>query len=250
MVRTPCSGPSNSDCTCVLHEGVVGAVAPAQVLAVPAVVEVRRCTRRCPTRCRGGRAAACGRARRARPGRSSPRLPVRVVVEAAHAGVGAVVVVEGAVLLHQEDDVLDGAEVRAGRLGARRRPGHGGARPAAVAPAGRGQHRRAAGRQRGGEQGAAVEARRASAAHWRVPGRCPTRHHRLDERRVVVAHVADARPDGVVHDRAGGRWRAAGRAAPRRPRWPGRARGRRWRGRGCTGMRSWMPVHVRRRPAW
>ena len=34
-----------------------------------------------------------------------------VIVEAPHSLVGAVVVVEGPVLLHEEDDVLDGAEV-------------------------------------------------------------------------------------------------------------------------------------------
>jgi hypothetical protein len=36
---------------------------------------------------------------------------LRVIVKAAHAPIGPVVVVEGAVLLHEEDDMLDGAEV-------------------------------------------------------------------------------------------------------------------------------------------
>ena len=40
-----------------------------------------------------------------------PELAVRVVVEAPDARVRAVVVVEGAVLLHEEDHVLNGPEV-------------------------------------------------------------------------------------------------------------------------------------------
>ena len=52
-------------------EGLVGAAAPAQVLARASCGRGLRCTRRCPRRCRDGRGAACGRARRARPGRSS-----------------------------------------------------------------------------------------------------------------------------------------------------------------------------------
>ena len=80
----------------------------------------------------------------------------RVVVEAAHPAVGAVVVVEGAVLLHEEDDVLDRPEVRARRRGRGRRPGHG--RPGAAVPGRRRQDAGPAGRQRGRQEGAAVEA--------------------------------------------------------------------------------------------
>ena len=43
-----------------------------------------------------------------------------VIIEAASARVGAEVVIVGAVLEHQEDDVLNRFEVRAGRLGPRR----------------------------------------------------------------------------------------------------------------------------------
>ena len=38
----------------------------------------------------------------------------RMIVEAPHPRVAAVVVIEGAVLLHEEDDVLHGPQVRAG----------------------------------------------------------------------------------------------------------------------------------------
>jgi hypothetical protein len=45
----------------------------------------------------------------------------RMVVKAPDPGIGAEVVVEGTVLLHQEDDVLDGADVTARRLDRPRR---------------------------------------------------------------------------------------------------------------------------------
>ena len=60
--------------------------------------------------------------------------PRRVVVKATHALVRAEIVVEGPVLVHQEDDVLDRTEVRpcrghgggfAGGLSSARRQGHG-----------------------------------------------------------------------------------------------------------------------------
>ena len=95
----------------------------------------------------------------ARPGlREHAEVARRVVVEAAHAGVGAVVVVEGAVLHHEEDDVLDRAEVGAGRLGGRRRPGDGRPGALAVSPGSPRPAPGAAGGQRGGEEGASVEA--------------------------------------------------------------------------------------------
>ena len=94
----------------------------------------------------------------ARPGLGEvAELALGVVVEAPDARVRAVVMVEGAVFLHQEHDVLNGAEVRAGRLRACGELCHGGA--GAVVPAGRGEDRPAARRQRGSEHGAAVEAR-------------------------------------------------------------------------------------------
>ena len=47
--------------------------------------------------------------------REGAEVAGRVVVEAPHAGIGPVVVVERPVLHHQEDHVLDRPEVRAGR---------------------------------------------------------------------------------------------------------------------------------------
>ena len=262
-------------------EGAVGALVPAQVLARPAVVEV---------------VGALAHARRAvevegqqrlvapaGPGLGEvPELALRVVVEAPDPWIRAVVVVEGAVLLHEEDHVLNGAEIRAGRLGARRELRHGGA--GAVAPARRGQDRPAAGRQCGSEHGAAIEARavegsvgchtasRVIRPAFSAPGsprhtasRChtalpmsprPPRCHTVPP----VSHSTPSLPAGRAltlfdvirtpgvqrrccgHCRRGFRrdgargcrraGAAAGRASPRRPRWPGRARRRRWRGRG------------------
>ena len=219
----------------------------------------RRCTRRCPrtvSRWKGSSVLVAP----AGPGLGEvPEGALRMVVEAPDPGVRAVVVVEGAVLLHEEHDVLNGAEVRAGRLGARRELRHGGAGPVAAARPRPGRPpppvaSAAASSVRRSKRGA-VEAHRRRPSRvvltWaprpprsrlqhpavrgpdlRRPLARRVRSHGLDECRIVVAHVTDARPDGVVHDRAGGRRAAAAPAIPRRPRWPGRARRRRWRGRG------------------
>src|ERR1019366_3675274 len=82
-----------------------------------------------------------------------PEAVLGVVVEAPHPLVGPEVVVEGAVLLHEEDHVLDGAEVRPGRDGGLR-PGDGGRR-ATAGSQGPGAHG-----QRPPEESPAVERRR------------------------------------------------------------------------------------------
>ena len=207
-------------------EGAVGAVVPTHVLALPAVVEV------------GGAFADAGRGvevegeqrRVAPPGPrlgEVPELAVRVVVEAPDPGIRAVVVVEGAVLLHQEDDVLNGSEIRAGRLGARRELGHGGA--GALAPAGRGHDRRAASRQRGSQQRAPIEAGAVEG-----PVRCHPAFRVIPpprvRRRCCGRCRRAARRGGARRCRRGAG--ATAPATPRRPRWPGRATRRRWQGRG------------------
>ncbi len=177
MVLTPWLGPLVVGLHVRADEGAVGSLVPARVLGRPTVVEVvgaladaRRAVevegQQCLVAPAGPRLGEV------------PELVLRVVVEAPNAGVGAVVVVEGAVLLHEEHDVLDGAEVGAGRLGARRELRHGGAGPLALAR--RRENGAAAGRQRGGQHGPAVEAR-ALEAHAIAPSR-------------VVPHVGPPAP--------------------------------------------------------
>ncbi len=118
MVSTPLTGPSYSVLVCVVTQA---SMAPLfqQACWASRRARGRRCTRRWCWPCRDGRAAVC---RPARPGVGRPGLrepavaPLRAVVEPPDARVGAEVVVEGPVLLHQEDDVLDGADVGTGRL--------------------------------------------------------------------------------------------------------------------------------------
>ena len=114
MVRPPCSGPSYSVFTCVLTKALVVPLVPAQVLGRPAVVEVLGAVAM-PVAVSRWKGSSTPPGRRARPGRTH-RACVRVVVEAPHPRIGAEVVVEGSVLLHEEHDVLDRAQVGAGRL--------------------------------------------------------------------------------------------------------------------------------------
>ncbi len=128
------------------HEGAVGALVPTHVLPGPAVVEVLRALADARLRIeveREERLVAT-----TRPGlREVPQRASGVVVEAAHPAQRSVVVVERPVLLHQEDDVLNGTEVRSRRPGPRRGLCHRGA--GALTAARRRQHRRAPRGERG-----------------------------------------------------------------------------------------------------
>jgi hypothetical protein len=107
----------------------------------------------------------------------------RTVVEPSYPGIGAEVVVEGAILLHQEDDVFDRSEVRArprGRTG--KREGVGRHRPAGEPADSRRPHEGSDSQQSGGtKKQVSRQARRTSARTRPVihRGGNSTRHARL-----------------------------------------------------------------------
>lgn len=108
-------------------ERVHRAFVPARVLGLPRVREIERALGVGAGRVEMEREKAslwCGDVV-GRPGlREDAGIAARMVVEAAHPGAHAVVMVEGPVLLHEHDNMLDGAQVRACRDG-RRRSVHG-----------------------------------------------------------------------------------------------------------------------------
>jgi hypothetical protein len=122
-----------------------------------------------------------------------PEAACRVVVESADPLVGAEVVIEGPVLLHQEHHVLDGTEVRAGRWCAGR-PRHGGGRAA------RRQHRGAAGQHRSAQESPTAEPTAECARSSLVPHGAPSSVQpqnrtappgpQIDERRSMSAEPA------------------------------------------------------------
>ena len=186
-----------------LYPPVHRTVVPGQVLGRPGVVGAGRGLRAGSPGVEVERAqVALGVARVRLPEhRAAARQPDRGRVgEAPDPGHRAEVMVEAAILLHRDDDVLDVAERAAGRIGER-----GGERPAQAG----GQHRRPGGHP---DSAVALVSRRRRVSSGRAEaGACGV----------------SAGPSGVVAPRP-----ALGRAGP------GTSRGRRWPGRAGTRRRS------------